>query len=177
MNARQRLDAFYNGQCVDRLPNLTIVGSVVTRYNGIDLERYCKDPLAMVQGAILAAKDLSLDYVQIASDLSREAEGYGSVLQYTATGLPTVIQPGLTDIADVQHLKPLHVADIPRVKDIVDATAYALKAEQEIYPMSAIVGPATVAGNLRGVEDLRMDGHREPLLRLLRRAGAGPYAA
>ena len=162
MNSKQRLDAFYAGQNVDRLPNLTIVGSVVTRYNGIDLERYCKDPIAMAEGAILAAKDLSLDYIQIASDLSREAEGYGTVLQYTAAGLPTVIQPGLTDITDVDKLKPLRVSDIPRVRDIVDATAYALKAESEIYPMSAIVGPATVAGNLRGVEDLMVDLFDEP---------------
>ena len=65
MNARERLDAFYAGKPVDRLPNLTIVGSVVTRYTGIDLETYCKDGRAMADAAILAANDLSLDYVQI----------------------------------------------------------------------------------------------------------------
>ena len=47
MNAKERLDTFYSGKPVDRLPNLTIVGSVVTRYTGIDLEQYCKDPIAM----------------------------------------------------------------------------------------------------------------------------------
>lgn len=162
MNARERLDAFYAGQPVDRLPNLTIVGSVVTRYTGIDLEQYCKDPIAMADAAILAAKDLGLDYVQIASDLSREAEGYGTELKYTKTGLPTVVKPALDDITDVDSLKTRHVRDIPRLQDIVDATAYALKKEPEIYPMSAVVGPATVAGNMRGVEDFMVDFFDEP---------------
>ena len=162
MNAKERLDSFYAGKETDRMPNLTIVGSVVTRYTGIDLEVYCKDPIAMADAAILAAKDLKLDYVQIASDLCREAEGYGSVLKYSRTGLPTVVKPALEDITEVENLKPLTVADIPRLQDIVDATAYALKQEPDIYPMCLVVGPATVAGNMRGVEDFLMDLFDEP---------------
>lgn len=96
MNSKQRLDAFFTGQPVDRLPNLTIVGSMVTQYNGIDIETYCKDSRAMVQAAIAAARDLSLDFVQIASDLAREAEGYGSQVTFSKTKLPTVtgLRPG-----------------------------------------------------------------------------------
>lgn len=162
MNARQRLDAFYDGKPVDRRPNLTIVGSVVTRYTGTDLEQYCKDPIAMADAAIAAARDLSLDYIQIASDLSREAEGYGTRLQYSKTGLPTVIQPALSDITEVDQLEQKYVQDIPRLQDIVTATAYALEKEPEIYPMSAVVGPATVAGNIRGVEAFMVDFFDEP---------------
>ena len=162
MNAKERLDAFYAGRSVDRLPNLTIVGSVVTRYTGIDLEQYCKDPIAMANAAIAAAHDLGLDYVQIASDLSREAEGYGTELKYSKTGLPTVIKPVLQDITEVDTLTARRVADVPRLQDIVTATAYALEKEPDIYPMSAVVGPATVAGNIRGVEDLMVDLFDEP---------------
>lgn len=162
MNAKERLDAFYAGKPVDRLPNLTIVGSVVTRYTGIDLEQYCKDPIAMADAAIAAAKDLGLDYVQIASDLAREAEGYGTELKYSKTGLPTVIHPVLEDITDVDKLTVKYVRDIPRVKDLVDATAYALKACPDIYPMTLVVGPATVAANMRGVEDFMTDFYDEP---------------
>ena len=162
MNAKERLDAFYAGRSVDRLPNLTIVGSVVTRYSGIDLEQYCKDPIAMANAAIAAAHDLDLDYVQIASDLSREAEGYGTELKYSKTGLPTVIKPVLQDITEVDTLTARRVADVPRLQDIVTATAYALEKEPDIYPMSAVVGPATVAGNIRGVEDLMVDLFDEP---------------
>lgn len=162
MNARERLDAFYAGQKVDRLPNLTIVGSVVTRYTGIDLETYCKDARAMADAAILAARDLGLDYVQIAADLAREAEGYGTELQYSTTALPTVVKPVLTDITEVDSLKVKHTADIPRVAALVDATAYALEKEPDIYPMTAAIGPTTVAGNIRGVEDFLVDFFDEP---------------
>lgn len=164
MNPKERLDAFYAGKAVDRLPNLTIVGSVITKFNGIDLEQYCKDPLAMAQGAILAARELKLDYVQVASDLARVAEGYGSRLKYTKTGLPRVEKPVLEDIASVEELAPKKARDIPRVWDIVEATKYVLEQEPEIYPMTAVVGPATVAGNMRGVEDLLMDLYDEPEL-------------
>lgn len=162
MNAKERLDAFFAGRPVDKLPNLTIAGSVVTRFTGIDLETYCKDPLAMADAAIRAAHELGLDYVQIASDLSREAEGYGAVLRFTAEGLPTVVRPALDDVTDAEKLPDLTVEDVPRLRDVVQATAYALEREKEIYPMTAVVGPATVAGNTRGVEDLLMDFYDEP---------------
>ena len=164
MNAKERLDRFYSGESVDRLPNLTIVGSVVTQYNGIDVETYCKDPIAMADAAILAARDLKLDFVQIASDLAREAEGYGSTVTYFADKLPTVTGYALNDIEDVETLKPLKATDIPRVMDLVRAAEYAIQKEPEIYPMVLAVGPATVAGNMRGIEDLMMDAVDEPEL-------------
>ena len=63
MNAKERLDAFFAGRPVDKLPNLTIAGSVVTRFTGIDLETYCKKPLAMADAAIRAAHELGLGSV------------------------------------------------------------------------------------------------------------------
>ena len=78
MNGKERLDAYLAGKKVDRRPNLTIVGSVVTQYTGIDIERYSKDYKAMTESAVQAAIDLKLDFIQIASDLVREAEGLGS---------------------------------------------------------------------------------------------------
>ena len=162
MNARERLDAFYAGKPVDRLPNLTIVGSVVTRYTGIDLETYCKDGRAMADAAIAAAHDLSLDYVQIAADLNRGAEGYGTKLKYSAENLPSVEKPLLDDITEVSQMTMKKAMDIPRVASLVDATAYVLKKEPDIYPMTAAVGPATMAGNIRGVEDFMVDFFDEP---------------
>lgn len=162
MNAKQRLDAFFAGQPVDRLPNLTIVGSMVTQYNGMDVETYCKDPRQMVQAAIAAAQDLSLDFVQIASDLAREAEGYGSQLTFSKNKLPTVTGYALEDIAEVGKLTPKRAADIPRLYQLVEATAYAMEQEKDIYPMTLAVGPMTVAGNIRGVEDLMVDSFDEP---------------
>lgn len=38
MNSKERLDRFVRGETVDRRPNLTIVGSVVTQYNQITVE-------------------------------------------------------------------------------------------------------------------------------------------
>lgn len=162
MNARERLDSFFAGKVIDRLPNLTIVGSVVTRYTDIDIEEYCKSPFAMADAAIAASRDLSLDYIQIGSDLSREAEGYGAQLKYEKAALPTVVKPALDDITLVDNLRVKYVRDIPRLQDIVDATAYALQNEPDIYPMTAVVGPATVAGNMRGVENFMVDFFDEP---------------
>ena len=38
LNSKTRLDRYLAGETVDRRPNLTIIGSVVTRYTGIDPE-------------------------------------------------------------------------------------------------------------------------------------------
>ena len=80
MNVLERLDAYIAGEKTDRRPNLTIVGSVVTHYVGMGIDTYCKDYRKMTEAARLAAHDLELDFIQIASDLAREAEGYGTEL-------------------------------------------------------------------------------------------------
>ena len=79
MNSKERLDCFVQRKPVDRRPNLTIV---VTQYNQISVEEYCKDYRKMTEAAILCARDARLDYVQIASDLLREAEAFGTQVSY-----------------------------------------------------------------------------------------------
>ena len=161
MNARERLDAYLAGEATDRRPNLTIVGSVVTRYVGMGIDTYCKDYRKMTEAARLAAHDLELDFIQIASDLAREAEGYGTVLRFPADKLPSPARYALTDIGDVDQLRPLKAAEIPRLYDLVKATELAM-ADPDVYPMTLAVGPMTVAGNMRGVEDLLVDSIDEP---------------
>ena len=145
MNSKERLDNFINGKEVDRRPNLTIVGSVVTQYNNISVDVYCKNYKKMAEAATLCAKDTGLDYVQIASDLQRTAEGYGSEVEFYADKLPTVTKYALEDITDVDDLKPLKAKDIPRLYDLVKATKYVLDTVDDIYPMTICEGPVTIA--------------------------------
>lgn len=156
MNSKERLSAYLEGKETDRRPNLTIVGSVVTRYVGMGIDTYCKDWQQMTEAARLAAHDLGLDFIQIASDLAREAEGYGTVLHFPEDKLPSPAKYALSDIADVEKLRPLKAAEIPRLCDLVKATEAALE-DSDIDPMTLAVGPMTVAGNMRGVEDLLVD--------------------
>ncbi|GEM_PF-2150725 len=157
MNARTRLDTFCAGQPVDRRPNLTIVGSVVTQYTGITVEEYCKNHIAMADAAIACARDAGLDFIQIASDLVREAEAFGAKINYFPDRLPTVATPAIDDISKAAGLQPLKISETPRLQDLVDATVHALANEAEIYPMTLCVGPATVAGNTRGVQEFLVD--------------------
>lgn len=157
MNSKERLDRFLAGEKTDRRPNLTIVGSVVTQYTGIGVDKYCLDYKAMTESAVKAAHDLDLDFVQIASDLAREAEGFGSTVEFYPDKLPTVRKYVLDDISDVSTLKPLRTKDVRRMYDLVEATAYSNTICDDVYPMTLCVGPATVAGNVRGVEALLMD--------------------
>lgn len=161
MTSKERMFAYLSGKETDRRPNLTIVGSVVTRYVGMNIDTYCKDWRKMAEAARLAAHDLDLDFIQIASDLVREAEGYGTVLRFPEDKLPSPAKYALDDIADAEKLRPLKVAEIPRLQDLVKATEWAL-ADEEIDPMTLAVGPMTVAGNMRGVEDLLVDSFDEP---------------
>ena len=123
MTSKERLSRYLAGESVDRRPNLTIVGSVVTQYTGISVEEYCKNGKKMAESAALAADDLRLDYIQVASDLAGEAEGFGSELSFFPDKLPNVHKPAIDDIADVAGLRPLNVADVRRLSDLVEATA------------------------------------------------------
>lgn len=163
MNAKERLDAYIAGEKTDRRPNLTIVGSVVTRYVGMGIDTYCKDYRKMTEAARLAAHDLELDFIQIASDLAREAEGYGTELFFSEDKLPSPSRYALEDLSDVSKLHTLRAAEIPRLYDLVKATELAMD-DPDIYPMTLAVGPMTIAGNMRGVENLLVDSFDEPEL-------------
>ncbi|MBQ8953396.1 MAG: hypothetical protein IJ048_04725 [Clostridia bacterium] len=167
MNSKERLAAYIAGRDVDRRPNLTIVGSAVARYAdggaGMDVETYCKDYRKMAEAAAVAAREMGLDFIQIASDLLREAEGYGTTVSYFSDKLPTAAKYAIDDIEDVPTLHTLKAAEIPRLYDLVKAAEIAL-ADPDVDPMVLAVGPMTVAGNIRGVEDLLVDMFDEPEL-------------
>lgn len=164
MTSKERLDLFTKGQKVDRRPNLTIVGSVVTQYNGITVEEYCKDWKKMAEGAIACARDCGLDYVQIASDLLREAEGYGTQIEFFPNKLPQAVKFAMEDISEVENMRSLKCREIPRLYDLVLATAYVAETVDEIYPMTICDGPVTVAANIRGTEDMILDMYDRPEL-------------
>jgi uroporphyrinogen decarboxylase len=148
MNSKERLDRYLKGERVDRRPNLTIVGSVVTRYTNISIPEYCKDYRKMTESAIKAAHDLKLDFVQIASDLLREAEGYGSKVSYSVDNLPNVEKYAVDKVEDIAKLKLVKPQDVPRMYDLVEATTLAISQEKDVYPFTLIVGPVTIASNI-----------------------------
>lgn len=165
MNSKERLAAYLAGEPVDRRPNLTIVGSAVARYanggEGMGVDVYCKDYEKMAEAARIAAHEMKLDFIQIASDLAREAEGYGTKLKFAPDKLPTAVEYALSDIEDVDSLRTLKTVEIPRLYDLVKAAELAM-ADPDVDPMVLAVGPMTVAGNIRGVEDLLVDMFDEP---------------
>lgn len=165
MNSKQRLKAYLSGEATDRRPNLTVIGSAICRYanggKGMDVETYCKDWKLMADAARAAARAYKLDFIQIASDLLREAEGYGTKIEFYPNKLPSAIKPALDDISGAEKLRPLKAADIPRLYDLVKAAEYALE-DTEVDPMVLAVGPMTVAGNVRGVENIMVDMLDEP---------------
>ena len=167
MTSKERLAAYIAGEKVDRRPNLTIVGSAVCRYAndgaGMDVETYCKDYKKMAAAAAVAAREMKLDFIQIASDLLREAEGYGTTINWFPNKLPSANKYALEDISEVENLHTLGAREIPRLYDLVEAAKPAL-ADPEVDPMVLCVGPMTVAGNVRGVQDLLVDMFDEPEL-------------
>ena len=167
MTSKERLAAYIAGKAVDRRPNLTIVGSAVCRYadggRGMDVQTYCMDYMKMAQAARTAAREMKLDFIQIASDLLREAEGYGTTVSWFKEKLPTAGKYALDDIADAERLHTLRAAEIPRLYDLVKAAQWAL-SDPDVDPMVLCVGPMTVAGNVRGVQDFLVDMFDEPEL-------------
>ena len=99
MNSKQRLDAYIGGQTVDRRPNLTILGSVVTRYGTVSV-----GPDGTYEYTLDASRSNALAQGETATDSFTllVSDGRGG----TAEQIVTVTITGTNDAPELSFASP-----------------------------------------------------------------------
>lgn len=158
MTPKERIYATLTGKAVDRPAVTPIFMAWAGHHVGHTYRDYYLDAAVLVKAQLAVTRDFNIDQVSVISDPWREASAYGMEFDYPAEGVGKPKELLIKSAGDISKIRPFDVANSPRTKDRIDATA-ALAAEigQTHSVLGWVEGPIAEYGDLRGVESTLMD--------------------
>lgn len=173
MNPRERVEEALKLRQPDRVPVHPHISRWAARLIGSTVQDYYLKPEVMVQGQKAAWELLGHEVVYIGSDITVEAQALGCQVSFPSQGPPMVVKSVVEDAACLQSLKPPKPRDSRRMSLVLEALKKAGEEfrEPRLMVCGDVVGPLTLAGYLRGAENLVRDvawssGHLPALLEL-----------
>ncbi len=164
MNSRERLQAMWNGEKVDRLPLMPITMMFAADLIGAKYGDYATDHQVLAKAQIATADAYELDYVSTISDPAREAADLGAEIEYF-DNQPPALNESKALLADKAKLQSLKIPDMSqgRLGDRVNGVALLKQkiGDRKIVE-GWIEGPCAQASDLRGINTLMLDFYDDP---------------
>jgi uroporphyrinogen decarboxylase len=165
MHAADRLQAVFDGRLPNRVPFMPIIREHAAYLAGITPSEMAQDAARMAEAQLRAFERYEHDLVSLGVDTyNLEAEAMGARVTFFDGGGTPVLAGAL--LADPSTLRALRVPDPSRdgrLPLVLEAGARLKARLPDGVPLSAtVVGPFTLAANLRGFEDLVMDWYDQP---------------
>ncbi|MEE8432951.1 MAG: MtaA/CmuA family methyltransferase [Candidatus Desulfatibia sp.] len=168
LTPRDRVLKFLNGEDVGRPPIFSGMGNVIVpmldKY-GIVFSRVHRDPELMAKAAAGMYREFGFECAVVPFDLGVEAEALGATMNYydDVEGLlyPTMQKKPVKDADDLQIPSDLeHAGRIPVVTQAIKALRQDLGDEVAIG--TYVIGPFTLAGQVKELDDLLEESLLEP---------------
>jgi [methyl-Co(III) methanol-specific corrinoid protein]:coenzyme M methyltransferase len=168
LTPRDRVLKFLNGEDVGRPPIFSGMGNVIVpmldKY-GIVFSRAHRDPELMAKAAAGMYREFGFECAVVPFDLGVEAEALGATMNYydDVEGLlyPTMQKKPVKDADDLQIPSDLeHAGRIPVVTQAIKALRRDLGDEVAIG--AYVIGPFTLAGQVKELDDLLEESLLEP---------------
>lgn len=168
LTPRERVLKFLRGEKVDRPPIFSGMGNVVVpvleKYN-INFAKAHRDPELMAKAAAGMYREFGYECAVVPFDLGVEAEALGSKMNYydEVEGLlyPTVKEKVIKTADDVQI--PDDVSNAARIPVVAEAIRILRKEiGTEVAIGTYILGPFTLAGQVRELDELFEESFLEP---------------
>lgn len=168
LTPRDRVLKFLNGEDVGRPPVFSGMGNVIVpmldKY-GIVFSRVHRDPELMAKAAAGMYREFGFECAVVPFDLGVEAEALGATMNYydDVEGLlyPTMQKKPVKDADDLQIPSDLeHAGRIPVVTQAIKALRRDLGDEVAIG--TYVIGPFTLAGQVKELDDLLEESLLEP---------------
>jgi uroporphyrinogen decarboxylase len=173
MNPRERVEEALRLRQPDRVPVHPHISRWAAKLTGSTVQDYYLKPEVMVQSQKTAWRLLGHEVVYIGSDITVEAQALGCQSSFPPQGPPMVVKPVLEDAARLPSLKPPKPRENRRMSLVLEALRRAEEEfrKSELMICGDVVGPLTLAGYLRGAENLvrdvaRSSSHLPALLEL-----------
>ncbi|HEX3033368.1 MAG TPA: uroporphyrinogen decarboxylase family protein, partial [Bacillota bacterium] len=106
MTPIERLTAYGQGQPIDRLPCVPIVGNTAARVIGARVGEFRGNGRLIAQAQGEAYKLFGYDIIRVFTDLYTQAEAMGAKVHYPADETAYLEEPAINDISEISRLKP-----------------------------------------------------------------------
>ena len=171
MTSKERLESYYRGKEVDRLPVTITAGETCPLLYGIDICDYYFSADHMVTVESNLALDFHADNMGMGLGLRTLVEALGTRLRYPRRGVSYIEEPVIKDLRQVDNMQLVNIERDGRFPIMLEA----FKRLQEMFGKEKVIstgmaGPLTTAIGLYGTEKFLKDSvkRKEEIHKLLR---------
>lgn len=163
MNPRERWSLLLIDEKSDRPPVWPLVTSFSATDEGIDLERYCREPEVLAGSQLRAEKKFGHEGLAVFTHVGVIAEAFGSVYQYSSERLPELDLPLIENLTQTSGLVVPNPKQDGLLPQYIEAMRILYDQAGDRLPVFAFIPcPFTTAAGLRGVSNLLMDLITDP---------------
>ncbi|KNF07614.1 methylcobalamin:coenzyme M methyltransferase MtbA [Gottschalkia purinilytica] len=163
MTPKERLQAYFKKEEVDRLPFTISLGEPSAKFLGISSFDYHHKADSIVETEVFCFNRFGQDGISVRTGLHGIAEAMGSKLSFAEKGLAAVEIPFLSLEENFQKLRPADPHKDGRLPMFLEAIERLQEKLGDVVPISAgLPGPFTTLSSLRGPEILMRDLHTQP---------------
>jgi len=155
MTPLERFARYAEGDSIDRLPCVPIVGNTAARVTGVKISQFRGDGRLIADAQIASYRRFGYDVIRVFTDLYTLAEAMGARVHYPEDETAYLAEPAISSIDSISQLQPVkplldgnlpsHLEAMKRVVDEVGA---------EVPVTGAVTCPFTTASFLIGAESL-----------------------
>ena len=158
MTPKERMEAYFKGEEVDRLPCNLMFEETAAVYAGISTKEYYFDADKMLEAEKFIVRELGAESAGINVTLRGMGEALGSKMGYNDIGASFLIDPILKDYKILENMDIVNPYKQGRLPIILRALG-KIKKElgKEINIGSGVSGPMSAAFAIRGVDNLMKD--------------------
>lgn len=163
MTPRERMEAFSQGNPIDRIPCSPFLGEACAPIFGHTIREHNHSTQAIIDVAVGSFQKFRPDSIGIGPGLQGIPEAMGSELQFPQNGTPYFKKSILSDYKDIGQLSPIDPYKDGRIAYFLEALKVTNhKIGSEVSVGSSVGGPFTTAAFLRGTEEFLKDISRNP---------------
>ncbi len=170
MTSKERREAYFRGEEVDRLPCAIMFEETAAVYAGINVEEYYFDSNKMLESEKFIVREFGAESCGINVTLRGLGEALGSKMGYSDSRASFLIDPVLKDykmLYNMDVVNPYKDGRLPIVLQALGKIKKELGDEASVG--SGVSGPVSAASAIRGTENLMRDfiQNKEGLHKLL----------
>jgi len=151
----QRLSAYQQGEPLDRLPCVPIVGNTAARVLGVKVSAFRGNGRLMADAQVAAYRRFGYDVIRIFTDLYTQAEAMGARVHNPDDETAYLAEPAIHAADEIAKLRPGDPRRDGNLPAHLEAMTRAFETVGAEVPVTgALTGPFTTASFLIGTENL-----------------------